>query len=458
VKPSGKKTDSEQAINHESVLQMKKRTVTQVLLATAAMLMTVWRAVAILKTVPKWRPRAAPAIPRAALVPHCKDWCKGHTDTWEDKCGFATLACAGCAKCRPLQLAAAQVMAVKQAPADVQLEHTQRFHAVAKSAIPVAASEAAVGPSAVHDIPAVTKSAIPVAAGEAAVGSSAVHDGGASAVDHLKSPPPDINVSVTESDQMSSSHSAPGSKQLSSKIPLWMRQYFQFHIEQRKRESEPKYLVVLCTRKMRCGGTADRLKPMPLYLLLANHSRRVLLIRWTKPCPLEKWLRPVDGGIDWRAPASVQHAIDSDSANCTEVMKGREAAVQEHELMSEDFSRRQIVCFKVQSSDGGFEFYSKLIRGSAFKPSEFKQLYIKSLLWGFYGDMFRSMFAPVPAIETSIQKTMKRLKLEPGKYVSAHLRHPGTNLRGTRAKTQKQWSSVDKEGGLKLLYSIPIHY
>merc|ERR1712086_376658 len=218
----------------------------------------------------------------------------------------------------------------------------------------------------------------------------------------------------------------------SSNMPLWMRDYFQFHTEQRKSADEPKYLVVSCipTLKGGCGGTADRLKPIPYYLLLANRSRRVLLIRWTKPCPLENWLQPLDGGIDWRAPASVQHAVDS--AKRVDIA----GSFGQKQLLRGDLDSKQIVTIKLQVTDGCMDLYSKTIGAAALDFSEFINL---------YGDMFRSMFAPVPTIADSMQKTMKRLKLEPDKYVSAHLRarHPNTARRHVA-------KSVDKEGGFKL--------
>ena len=246
---------------------------------------------------------------------------------------------------------------------------------------------------------------------------------------------------VSESGQTSSTSTAPHPhiRGQSSKMPLWMREYFQFHTEQRKSANEPKYLVVSCNHWIKggCGGTADRLKPIPYYLLLANRSRRVLLIRWTKPCPLEDWLQPLDGGIDWRAPASVQHAVDS--AKLVDIAGSRGTK----HLLRGDLDSKQIVTIKFQVTDGCMDLYSKAIGAAALEFSEFYHL---------YGDMSRSMFTPVRTIADSMHKTMKRLQLEPGKYVSAHLRarHPNTAKRHVS-------KSVDKKGGFKLKGSFQKH-
>ena len=61
-----------------------------------------------------------------------------------------------------------------------------------------------------------------------------------------------------------------------------------------------KFLVSRCFLRDMCGGASDRLQDMPYNLMLANQTDRVLLVRWEKPAPLESFLVPPPGGIDWR--------------------------------------------------------------------------------------------------------------------------------------------------------------
>ncbi|MGV7235835.1 MAG: hypothetical protein ACQ9ET_06185, partial [Nitrosomonadaceae bacterium] len=59
------------------------------------------------------------------------------------------------------------------------------------------------------------------------------------------------------------------------------------------------FLISTCLKGVVCGGTSDRLQDMPYNVLLANQTNRVLLIRWEIPAPLENFLVPPTGGIDW---------------------------------------------------------------------------------------------------------------------------------------------------------------
>ena len=63
-----------------------------------------------------------------------------------------------------------------------------------------------------------------------------------------------------------------------------------------------KFLVSRCFRQDMCGGASDRLQDMPYNLMIANQTQRVLLLRWEKPAPLETFLVPPEGGIDWTLP------------------------------------------------------------------------------------------------------------------------------------------------------------
>jgi hypothetical protein len=96
----------------------------------------------------------------------------------------------------------------------------------------------------------------------------------------------------------------------STTIPKWMKQYFHWHRYQRLTNVNPQnwrkldYLVLRCMKMdIKCGDVSVRLKPLPSLLLVAFLSKRLLMIVWDKPAPLEEFLLPPVGGLDWRAPS-----------------------------------------------------------------------------------------------------------------------------------------------------------
>ena len=101
-------------------------------------------------------------------------------------------------------------------------------------------------------------------------------------------------------------------------LPLWMKDYFRWHNEktqkisnknnhttlrqqQPEEQQQQRYLVVQCLEQdVQCGGLADRMLALPTLLLLAAQSRRLLLLVWTVPFPLQEFLMP--NSIDWMLP------------------------------------------------------------------------------------------------------------------------------------------------------------
>lgn len=92
-------------------------------------------------------------------------------------------------------------------------------------------------------------------------------------------------------------------------FPDWMRTYMDWHSSvvgtlHVDNWQNYKYLVLRCYRKdERCGGVSDRLKPVPLMLLAAHRSHRILLIDWDRPCPLQEFLITPVGGFRWGVPS-----------------------------------------------------------------------------------------------------------------------------------------------------------
>jgi hypothetical protein len=93
-----------------------------------------------------------------------------------------------------------------------------------------------------------------------------------------------------------------------STLPQWILDYAKWHNEMRNKfpglslfndPEAPKILIRSCDGG-RCGGTHDRLGQLPWDLYLANQTKRVLLISWCHPTPLESFLVP--NLLDWTIP------------------------------------------------------------------------------------------------------------------------------------------------------------
>ena len=82
-----------------------------------------------------------------------------------------------------------------------------------------------------------------------------------------------------------------------SHLPDWAKAYFNWHKHKRKtwnlvNYTSERWLIMQCLAdqdKRKCGGTADRLKPVPFMLRMAYNSHRILLIRWTRPAMFFPW-------------------------------------------------------------------------------------------------------------------------------------------------------------------------
>jgi hypothetical protein len=103
----------------------------------------------------------------------------------------------------------------------------------------------------------------------------------------------------------------------STTLPAWMKDYITWHQSQRARltadnwQQVGRFLVVRCREvDDTCGGTADRLKPLPFYVLIAHRMQRILLFWWERPSSLEDFLLPPADGLDWRIPDFMMHAKD----------------------------------------------------------------------------------------------------------------------------------------------------
>ena len=110
-------------------------------------------------------------------------------------------------------------------------------------------------------------------------------------------------------------------------IPEWMKDYFRWHRWKRSTWEDrnitadgdwwksERWIISQCLMdqdRKKCGGTADRLKPILPLLRIAYENKRMYLIRWTRPAPLEEFLLPPAGGFDWRVPPFLAEVLEDE--------------------------------------------------------------------------------------------------------------------------------------------------
>ena len=182
-----------------------------------------------------------------------------------------------------------------------------------------------------------------------------------------------------------------------------MNDYFDWYDEQRKNLNEEnwqshRYLIMQClTTDAHCGGTSDRLKPFPLMMLFAFRSKRLFMIRWTRPCALEHFLVP--NGYNWTVPEwLVPHTTKARSKHCTN-----------NECFQKVMhTNTTFLLGKLQTFDGGSVYFNEQFNDTSYEM--------------VYHDLFRLFFTPSPGVAKIIQEEMTTVGLIAGEYATAHYR------------------------------------
>ena len=195
----------------------------------------------------------------------------------------------------------------------------------------------------------------------------------------------------------------------STRMPQWMKDYFAWHRQQRElvhstNYLKHKFLVITCFRDTSsCGDLSDRLRPMPFYVLLAAETNRILLISWEKPAPLEDFLMPPRGGVDWRTPS---YMVDS-------LREKGETAVSLKQLRKLALGTERIVKFVASGHDSGSQYYNAHALSSGDVVSDPFQ--------HEYRDCWHALFTPVRKVVRLIEYEMDTLDLYPEDFIAAYL-------------------------------------
>lgn len=98
--------------------------------------------------------------------------------------------------------------------------------------------------------------------------------------------------------------------------PAWLAEYAAFHATARN-DPSAKFLIWTCNLEHRpgasryvlgndCNGLGDRLRGIMWMVRAAAAAGRVLLAMERMPAPLEAYLEPPPGGIDWRTSPELE--------------------------------------------------------------------------------------------------------------------------------------------------------
>ena len=215
-------------------------------------------------------------------------------------------------------------------------------------------------------------------------------------------------------------------------LPRWMQDYMTWHSAQRAaltadNDREHRFLILRCLHVDKsCGGLSDRLKSLPLLLLFAAASKRILLIHWQRPAPLESFLWPAAAGdkffLDWTMPAWM-------NANAAGSRHYTKAETLLKALSSDRLHRTVYVTVRIQDQHGGSAIYNALEQDRIVNNRTWPLLLHKSfssLQQNFpiqlidddqrhFRRVFRKLwsvlFAPSPPLATAIRSQQERLGL-----------------------------------------------
>ncbi|KAL3758234.1 hypothetical protein ACHAWU_004872 [Discostella pseudostelligera] len=151
------------------------------------------------------------------------------------------------------------------------------------------------------------------------------------------------------------------------KLPQWLDNYFHWHNSMRHQypglslfthPDSPGVLIKSCAFK--CGGLHDRFGGLGWDLYLANQTKRVLLIHWCIPAPIEYYLVP--NVVDWTLPRN---------GNDRELEEKKDDDFILDERLFSNTTETHFHCDRaVQSWPGLFDGYSESRPGVEFWESQ----------------------------------------------------------------------------------------
>ncbi|KAL7548480.1 hypothetical protein ACHAWF_011761 [Thalassiosira exigua] len=190
--------------------------------------------------------------------------------------------------------------------------------------------------------------------------------------------------------------------------PLWLQNYMTWHTSVRTKLEDDMinstkdihFLAVICIEGLPCGGLADRLRKMPNWLLLANQTKRFLIVHWKKSnVHLQDYFTPPPHGLDWTIPPNQSLTINS-------LLLGGKSCLNDHKLVQRGSitkllgdDNKQLVCVDDLSPTLGItknnELYQHAFR-SMFQPSHKLVRFIRGEFrrWNFDMELDENKLVP----------------------------------------------------------------
>jgi hypothetical protein len=137
---------------------------------------------------------------------------------------------------------------------------------------------------------------------------------------------------------------------------------------------------------------------------IAYENHRILVIHWTRPAPLQTFLVPPEGGLDWRVPSSFADVLE-DKNNGRIFMTGNKVRTYAAD------SNITLLRTRLQTDKAGQVTYDSTMRLND-EPT-FDQV---------FAPLWRIFFRPSEAVARKIIDFLGEHQLVPGQYVAAHLR------------------------------------
>lgn len=211
-------------------------------------------------------------------------------------------------------------------------------------------------------------------------------------------------------------------------LPTWMVQYFAWHRQQmntihptnwNQSEQHPQhqYLIIRCLKVDQfCGGASDRLQMIPMAIRLAAQYKRILLIRWELPHPLEEFLQPTHHW-NWTVPSWMLERIQ---------FRSKADIVHDNHFRHFMNHSKTVLTMRYQSHSQGADYYNQhLLAGEA----DFD---------GVYRACWHATFQPAEPIQALIQQSLhsdlRRLLRDDTRYVGVHIRSKYHRYRSNRTR------------------------
>ena len=193
---------------------------------------------------------------------------------------------------------------------------------------------------------------------------------------------------------------------------VW-QEYAEFHHRVVTGQEKAKYLLYECFKR-KCGGYGNRIEGLTVLLVFAIITKRVLLVSMTHPVDIRNYLAPNAIQWDYVPPAG----LSTDSYYLVNTNFFKYYSKFEAALLSSNSS--DILSVKIN-----YGFYYHLVRmdegllNKMISTFHLKTQYDLILLYGCANNY---LFKELPKTTQQIEALQTKLGLQPGKYVSLHIR------------------------------------